>query len=201
MAIGLNENDPRALAVYGHVQSFLLHDYERAMLFLDRAIEAGPSAAMAWTMSGATCGYIGNGPLAVERAEHGVRLAPQDAYRFWHEAVLGQAHYINGNYDEAAVWGRRAIGRNGAMAFSLRILIAIWRRSARPMRQSRSGSNCSGYTRVSGWNAMQGCVRSGAMRSWPGSPGCARRGCRSDLDGKSPRLCEPAHRSRIATLQ
>ncbi len=41
MAIGLNENDPWALAVYGHVQSFLLHDYERAMLFLDRAIEVG----------------------------------------------------------------------------------------------------------------------------------------------------------------
>ena len=52
-------------------------------------------------MSSATCGYIGNGPLAIERAERGVRLAPQDAYRFWHEAVLGQAHYINGNYDEA----------------------------------------------------------------------------------------------------
>ena len=77
MAIGLNENDPRALAIYGHVQSFLLHDFERAMLFLDRAIEAGPSSSIAWTMSGATCGYIGNGPLAVERAERGVRLAPR----------------------------------------------------------------------------------------------------------------------------
>ena len=116
MAIGLNENDPRALAIYGHVQSFLLHDFDRAMLFLDRAIEAGPSAAIAWTMSGATCGYIGNGPLAVERAERGVRLAPQDAYRFWHEAVLGQAHYINGNYDEAVRLGAprgRAQRRDG----------------------------------------------------------------------------------------
>jgi adenylate cyclase len=124
IAMGLNENDPWALAIYGHVQSFLLRDYDRAMLFLDRAIEAGPSAAIAWTMSSATCGYIGNGPLAVERAARGVRLAPQDAYRFWHEAVLGQAHYINGNYDEAAVWARRAVGRNRAMAFSLRLLTA-----------------------------------------------------------------------------
>ena len=123
-AIGLNENDPWALAIYGHVQSFLLHDYERAMLFLDRAIDAGPSSARAWTMSGATCGYIGNGPLAVERAARGVRLAPQDTYRFWHEALLGQAHYVNGNFEEAVVWGRRAVGRNGAVAFSLRLLIA-----------------------------------------------------------------------------
>jgi tetratricopeptide (TPR) repeat protein len=112
------------LAIYGHVQSFLLHDYERAMLFLDRAIEAGPSSSIAWTMSGATYGYIGNGPLAVERGERGVRLAPQDTYRFWHEALLGQAHYVNGNFEEAMVWARRAVGRNGAVAFSLRTLIA-----------------------------------------------------------------------------
>ncbi len=75
-------------------------------------------------MNGATCGYLGNGPLAVERAERGVRLAPQDPYRFWHEALLGQAHYVNGNFEEAVVWARRAVGRNGAVAFSLRILIA-----------------------------------------------------------------------------
>jgi adenylate cyclase len=123
VAIRLNENDPLALAIYGHVQSFLLRDYERAMLFLDRAIEAGPNSPVAWTMSSATCGYIGNGPLAVERAERGIRLAPQDAYRFWHEAILGQAHYVNGNYEEAAIWARRAVGRNGAVAFSLRTLI------------------------------------------------------------------------------
>ena len=48
----------------------------------------------------------------------------QDAYRFWHEALLGQAHYVNGNFDEAVVWARRAVGRNGAVAFSLRTLIA-----------------------------------------------------------------------------
>ena len=60
-AVGLDENDPRALAFYGHVQAFLVRDFDRAMLFLDRAIEAGPSTAMAWTMNGATCGYIGNG--------------------------------------------------------------------------------------------------------------------------------------------
>jgi adenylate cyclase len=123
-AVGLDENDPRALAFYGHVQAFLVRDFDRAMLFLDRAIEAGPSTAMAWTMNGATCGYIGNAALAVERAERGVRLAPQDPYRFWHEALLGQAHYLNGNFGEAVVWARRAVGRNGAVAFSLRTLVA-----------------------------------------------------------------------------
>ena len=140
-AVNLDENDPRALAFFGHVQSFLLRDYERAMLFLDRAIEAGPSTAMAWTMNGATCGYLGNGPLAVERAERGVRLAPQDPYRFWHEALLGQAHYVNGNFEEALVWARRAVGRNGAVAFSLRTLIASLMALGRSQDASVAGSH------------------------------------------------------------
>jgi adenylate cyclase len=123
-AIRLNENDPLALAIYGHVQSFLLRDYDRAMLHLDRAIEAGPSSAIAWSMSSATCGYIGNGPLAVERAQRSIRLAPQDAILFWHEAIMGQAHYVDGSYEEAVTWAQRAVGRNGAVVFALRLLTA-----------------------------------------------------------------------------
>ncbi len=66
-AIRLNENDPLALAIYGHVQSFLLRDYDRAMLFLDRAIEAGPNSSTAWTMNSATHGFVGNGPSPSNR--------------------------------------------------------------------------------------------------------------------------------------
>ncbi len=106
------------------MQSFLLRDYDRAMLFLDRAIEAGPSSAVAWIMSSATCGYVGNGALAVERALRAMRLAPQDAFRFWYEAMLGQAYYVFGNYEEATIWAQRAVGRNGAVAFALRTLTA-----------------------------------------------------------------------------
>ncbi len=36
---------------------------------------------------------------------------------------MGQAHYVNGNYEEAVIWARRAVGRNGAVVFSLRTLI------------------------------------------------------------------------------
>ncbi len=122
-ALRLNESDPLALAIYGHVQSFLLRDYERAMHFLDRAVQVGPSSAVAWTMSSATQGYVGNGKAAVEMAVRGIRLAPQGPYRFWNEAILGQAHYVDGNYEEAAIWARRAVGRNGAVVFSLRTLI------------------------------------------------------------------------------
>ena len=110
-AIQLNPDDPTALAMYGHVQSFLLHDFDRAMIYLDRAIDAGPNSAIAYTMSCATCGYLGQGALAVARGQQGLRLSPVDAHRFWHEGVLGQAHYINGDHAEAVAFARMAAAR------------------------------------------------------------------------------------------
>lgn len=123
-AIERDGNDALALAIYGHVQAFLLRDTTTAIRFLDRAIEAGPSVAMAWTMSSATRGFVGDGPLAVAHAERGQRLAPADPYTFWHEGILAQAHYVNGDYEQAVTWARSAVAQNRSIRFTLRTLIA-----------------------------------------------------------------------------
>jgi adenylate cyclase len=70
-AIERDGNDALALAIYGHVQAFLLRDAITAHRFLDRAIEAGPSVAMAWTMSSAARGFVGDGRRALM---HGKKL-------------------------------------------------------------------------------------------------------------------------------
>lgn len=123
-AIERDSNDALALAIYGHVQSFLLKKYDRAVSYLDRALAAGPSSAMAWTNSAATCGFIGDGATAVQRAEQGVRLSPLDAHTFWHEGHLAQAYYVNGDYEQALTWALSAVGRNDSIRFNLRTLIA-----------------------------------------------------------------------------
>ena len=123
-AIERDGNDALALAIYGHVQAFLLRDTLTAQRFLDRAIEAGPSVAMAWTMSSATRGFIGNGRLAVQHGETGQRLAPADPYTFWHEGILAQAHYVNADYDQAISWARSSVAQNRAIRFTLRTLAA-----------------------------------------------------------------------------
>jgi len=94
------------------------------MVYLDRAIEAGPSSALAHTMAGATCGYLGQGDLAVAHSRQGLRLSPIDAHRFWHEGVLAQAHYIRGDHGDAVAFARLAASRNNSLAFNLRCLAA-----------------------------------------------------------------------------
>jgi len=122
-AIARGGDDAFALAVYGHVQSFLLGDFHKAKIALERAVAAGPSSAMAWTMASATSGFLGDGPTAVRQGEQGVRLSPLDARSFWHEGLLGQAHYVNGDYEQALEWVRSAVSRNELIRFNQRLLI------------------------------------------------------------------------------
>jgi adenylate cyclase len=122
-AIERGGDDAFALAMYGHVLSFLLHDFHKAKEVLARAIEAGPSSAMAWTMASATSGFLGDGPSAVRQGEQGVRLSPLDARSFWHEGLLAQAYYVNGEYEQALEWARSAVSRNELIRFNQRLLI------------------------------------------------------------------------------
>jgi len=122
-AIARGGDDAFALAVYGHVQSFLLNDFHKAKVALERAITVGPSSATAWTMASATSGFLGDGPTAVRQGEQGVRLSPLDARSFWHEGLLGQAHYVNGDYEQALEWVRSAVSRNELIRFNQRLLI------------------------------------------------------------------------------
>jgi adenylate cyclase len=155
-AIERGGDDAFALAMYGHVQSFLLHDFHKAKVVLERAIAAGPSSAMAWTMASATSGFLGDGPAAVRQGEQGVRLSPLDARSFWHEGLLGQAHYVNGDYEQALEWVRSAVSRNELIRFNQRLLIvtldALGRReeaaqAARRFLQLQPDFRISSYAR------------------------------------------------------
>jgi adenylate cyclase len=123
-ALELGGDDALSLAISGHVESYLFKRFREAISLLDRAISAGPSSAMAWSMSSATHGYVGEGKTAVKHGEQGVRLSPLDARLFWHEGLLAQAHYVDGDYEQALEWARSAVERNESIRFNIRTLIA-----------------------------------------------------------------------------
>jgi len=169
-AIERGGDDAFALAVYGHVQSFLLHDFQKAKVALERAVTAGPSSAMAWTMASATSGFLGDGATAVRQGEQGVRLSPLDARSFWHEGLLGQAHYVNGDYEQALEWVRSALSRNELIRFNQRLLIvtlsALGRRkeaadAAHRYMQIQPGFSLSSY-------ATRCPFRGAALEAWLG---------------------------------
>jgi adenylate cyclase len=123
-AIELDGHNSLALATYGHIRSFLFHDYDSALVYFDRALAACPNNSLAWILSGGTLAYVGRGMEAVSHAEHGLSLSPFDQSLFYYYMFLGLTHYANGSYEEAARWGRMSDSHNPSYTANLRILAA-----------------------------------------------------------------------------
>lgn len=123
-AIELDSQNALALATYGHVRSFLFHEYDVALGYFERALLACPNSAIAWFLSSGTLSYVGRTAEAVRHAEHAVRLSPFDQSLYQFLMFLGMAHYANGNYEEAVKAGRRSMSERPAYTSNLRILSA-----------------------------------------------------------------------------
>jgi adenylate cyclase len=123
-AIELDRQNALALATYGHLKSYLFHDYDTGLLYLDRALAACPNNSLAWVLSSGTLSYIGRGEPAVKHAENGIRLSPFDQSLFYYHTFLMLAHYVSGSYEEAIKWGRMSVSENPMYTANLRILAA-----------------------------------------------------------------------------
>jgi len=126
LAAAAVERDPAdgfALAILGHAKAVLFRDYADAKEIFERALAASPSNAMAWTLSSGVYSYTGEGRSAIQRAEMGLRLSPVDTQSFFYLLFLAIAHYVNGTYDEAVIWGRKSMALNPRLCSNLRFLI------------------------------------------------------------------------------
>ena len=123
-AIELDGQNALALATYGHLKSWLSHDYDMALVYFDRALAACPSHSLAWLLSSPTLSYIGRGEQAVRHAEHALRLSPLDRSLFYYYALLGLAYYAIGNYVEAVKWASMGANESPRHTANLRYLAA-----------------------------------------------------------------------------
>jgi adenylate cyclase len=121
------ERDPLdvwALSLAGHLRSLLFRDFESALVLFDRAIYACPNSAFAWARSSPTFCYMGDGAEARRRAEEALRLSPFDPQIFFTHTALCHAAYTEGNFENAAVWGRQAYTANPRYTANIRLLVA-----------------------------------------------------------------------------
>jgi adenylate cyclase len=123
-AVELNPADAHALALLGHCKSWLFRNYDAALDCFERAFAASPNSAFAWGWSSPTCSYLGDGATAATHAEHALRLSPYGPNAYVYHSALALARYTNGDYEEAARWGRRTLAMAPRYAANVRILAA-----------------------------------------------------------------------------
>jgi adenylate cyclase len=123
-AIGLDEQNALALAVHGHLLSYLCHQPEAALTYFERALNACPNSALAWMYSSNTFAYLGCGKEALARAEYALRLSPQDLRGFLFYSRLGIANYATESYEESARWMRVAHSECPSYTTAIKVLAA-----------------------------------------------------------------------------
>jgi adenylate cyclase len=123
-AIELDGQNALALATYGHVKSYLLHECESALRYFDRALSACPNHSLAWILSAATLAYVGRGDEAVRHAENGLRLSPFDQSLFYYYMILNLCNYVKGDYEEAVRCGRMSASENPRFTANDRFMAA-----------------------------------------------------------------------------
>jgi adenylate cyclase len=123
-AITLDPNNALGLAMMAHMRSFLLHDYDGALIFFARALDAGPGNAIVVAMYSLTLAYVGRGEEAVRTAKRAMQLSPLDHRMFLFHSILAFAHFAAGLDAEAAKWARASDTASPRFTANIRVLIA-----------------------------------------------------------------------------
>jgi adenylate cyclase len=121
------ERDPSnalALALQGHAKGMFFRDHDAALDLFDRALAVSPNNSWAWMFSSATYGFMGDAPAGIARAERAIRLSPLDQQAFANYQRLGMNHYLNGTYEDAVRWSRKALRLNPRYGAAMRIVAA-----------------------------------------------------------------------------
>lgn len=123
-AVDLDPQSALALATFAHLRAYLLHDYDSALAYFERALAAGPRHSLAWLLSAGTLSYIGQTKKAVEHAERGLRLSRRSRGLHYYHMFLSLAHYADGAFEQAAKQGRIALRMNPTYTATHRLLAA-----------------------------------------------------------------------------
>jgi TolB-like protein/DNA-binding SARP family transcriptional activator len=121
-AIECNSMEPMALAVHGHVASYLYKDFDLAFRRFETALRINANAALAWLWSAAAHAWMGNGSRAIEEINKAMALSPYDPLMYAYSSVAGMAYLADGQYERAIECNLRSLRENRTYTSAYRLL-------------------------------------------------------------------------------
>ena len=112
-----------ALAVQGHIDSYLHKKLDLAFQRFEAARRINPNAAPAWLWSAAANAWMGNGAAAVEQVNRAIALSPYDPLSYAYSMIAAIAYLVDGQHDRAIECAIRSISENGTYTSAHRILV------------------------------------------------------------------------------
>jgi len=112
-AFQIDPEDAIALAIAGHAESFIHHQFDQAFDLFERAENANPHSSFVWMLSSATFAYFGDHKEAIRRLSLAARICESEAhYRFMYNSAHCIAYSFARDHETAASWGRRTVREN-----------------------------------------------------------------------------------------
>jgi tetratricopeptide (TPR) repeat protein len=122
-ALELDPDNSEAMGIYAHTLAWK-REFDSALYFFDRSLRLNPNLAYIWALSAATYCYIGQPVEALRRLSRYLDLAPLDPYYGFFENAYTIAYTVKGDYERAAVVGRRVVKTNPEFINGYKPLIA-----------------------------------------------------------------------------
>jgi len=123
-AAEMSGDDPVTLAVLGAVHTFV-RNHGTARVLLERAVTLDPNAAWAWSRLGWLEAYADQPQKAIDNFERALRLSPIDPMNFNNYVGIGSAHEVAQEYDQAALFYRRALEERPNASWIYRNLASV----------------------------------------------------------------------------
>jgi len=155
-AIECNSMEPMALAVHGHVASFLYKVFDLAFRRFETALRINANAAPAWLWSAAAHAWMGNGSRAIEEINKAMALSPYDPLMYAYSGNAAMAYLVDGQHERAIECALRSLQENRTYTSAHRQLVVALvlagredeaRASARRLLELEPGLTVEGFRR------------------------------------------------------
>jgi adenylate cyclase len=119
LTLTMDNEDPLVLAILGHA-STIFADLDLGSLLIEKCLAIDPGCLLGWQRRGWLSVYRGGGG-ALADFDRALALNPQGAERFNTMLGISQAHFLAGNYEEAANWATQGLRQRPHETWARRI--------------------------------------------------------------------------------
>jgi TolB-like protein/class 3 adenylate cyclase len=104
----LGWDDAVALCSAGSSLVFVAGDFEIGGAYIERSLALNPNLGWAWLSGALVKAFLGETEVAIERANHAMRLSPNDPQVFVMRFLIGLSHFYAGRGAEALLGAKTA---------------------------------------------------------------------------------------------
>jgi DNA-binding winged helix-turn-helix (wHTH) protein/tetratricopeptide (TPR) repeat protein len=122
-AIACDPRDSLALALSGHIKSFIQHEFDTALSLFERAIHANPSCGLSWGYSSLTYAYLGRTAEASRRLARAQAIMIHDPYLSFMESFAAVIAFFAHDWGEAVRLSRRQLEMRPGFVAMRKLLI------------------------------------------------------------------------------